>query len=216
MKEKATTIIESANKAALIEQPPESLGDNVRNLTPEEQEIKIKELNTLLEEKKEHTELLKEKVYLVEGGKKIALGILFFLENYAQWQYTESMGIVEVNKIIKHASEELVDKKDKFFLKSLELEALFYYLRKSGGTGLKEATEFIDEVSPIINPVIAALNKSASEKKRVEDEINQAHLDLASAEEGIEILPDPIPVPVEKGDTATKDEAKDESDNGKV
>ena len=171
-----------------------------RNLSPEEQTEKIAELKALLEEKNTLTGELKEKIYIVDGGKDTANGILFFLENYAQWQYTEAMGVVEVTKIIKAKVEELVEEKDNFLLNSLELEAIFYYLRKSGGTGLVQAQEFIDIVSPVINPIVESLNKAATEKKRVEEEINQAYLDLASAEQGVEVLAEPV-AEIEKVET---------------
>jgi predicted RND superfamily exporter protein len=92
---------------------------------------------------------LDKKEYLIEGGKKIAETIKEFIENNAKWKFTEAIGVLE---IIKKIDIFLSGKEKEFMCGPLELEAIYYFLSKHEGVGVKGAQDFYDLLKTINQP----------------------------------------------------------------
>ena len=80
-----------------------------------------------------YREELTTKKYLVDLKKEDIKTSIDFMNNDAQWKFTESLGIGEVTKDL----ETSLKKNGKIFISAVATEALYYYLSKVEGTGKK-------------------------------------------------------------------------------
>jgi len=137
---------------------------------------KIKSLEDQIKDLKEKTE---KKVYAVKLSSILLSNLINFVENHSEWSQTESLGVIEIHKILSGIKKEGV-KDNTIFLGSLPLEATHYFLSKTRGKGLKEAQNFID----LFKPVSIALE----EVKRDAEAIQSLEKDLVAAQQGIDIV----------------------------
>jgi len=137
---------------------------------------KIKSLEDQVKDLKEKTE---KKVYAVKISAALLTTLIDFVENRAEWSQTESLGVIEVHKILSGSKKEGV-KDNTIFLASLPLEATHYFLSKTKGKGLKEAQSFID----LFKPISIALE----EVKRDAEAIQSLEKDLVAAQQGIDAV----------------------------
>ena len=135
----------------------------------------IQSLEDQVKDLKEKTE---KKVYAVKLSSNLLTTLIEFVENHAEWAQTESLGVIEVHKILSGIKKEGV-KDNTIFLGSLPLEATHYFLSKTKGKGLKEAQSFID----LFKPISIALE----EVKRDAESIQSLEKDLVAAQQGIDI-----------------------------
>ena len=134
---------------------------------------KIKSLEDQVKDLKEKTE---KKVYAVKLSSALLANLIDFIENHSEWAQTESLGVIEVHKILTGIKKEGV-KDNTIFLGSLPLEATHYFLSKTKGKGLKEAQNFIS----LFKPISIALE----EFKQDAEAIQSLEKDLVAAQQGI-------------------------------
>ena len=134
---------------------------------------KIKSLEDQVKDLKEKTG---KKVYAVKLSTALLTTLIDFVENQAEWSQTESLGVIEVHKILIGIKKEVV-KDNTIFLGSLPLEATHYFLSKTKGKGLKEAQNFIS----LFKPISIALE----EIKQDAEAIQSLEKDLVAAQQGI-------------------------------
>ena len=135
-------------------------------------------INSLEDQVKDLKEKTEKKVYSVKFSAALLTTLIDFVENRAEWAQTESLGVIEVHKILSGIKKEGV-KDNTIFLGSLPLEATHYFLSKTRGKGLKEAQNFID----LFKPVSIALE----EVKKDAEAIQSLEKDLVAAQQGIDI-----------------------------
>ncbi len=135
---------------------------------------KIKSLEDQINDLKEKTA---KKVYAVKLSSDLLAVLIGFIERSAEWSQTESLGVIEVHKVLVKIKKEGV-KDNTIFMGSLPLEATHYFLSKTKGKGLKEAQDFIS----LFKPISIALE----EVKNDAEAIQSLEKDLAAAHQGIE------------------------------
>ncbi len=139
-------------------------------------ENKIKDCEKRLLEAKEN---LNEKVYAVKFEKKEDLDSYFhFIENEAEWKEKESLGVIEICRIIEMLKKDGI-KQNTLFMQALPLEASHYFLSKVSGKGLKEAKRFIS----ILKPFGLALELAKQDAAKIGD----LEKELAAAQQGLEL-----------------------------
>lgn len=121
---------------------------------------------------------LGEKEYLVPGGETTGKALIQFLEDKAEWNSHEALGIVRAHEDITKALK--AAKKGQLFLGNLCIEAVAYYVSKSKGTGLKEALAFKEHIFMPINEAMAKINE---DKKKLEN----LQLEWAAAAQGVNL-----------------------------
>ena len=94
----------------------------------------------------------------------------------AEWNSTEALGVIEINRQISRIKKEGV-KNGVIFLGALPLEASHYFLSKSKGIGLDSAESFIN----LYKVFDQALNDAKSDAASIKDLEKQ----LAAAMQGI-------------------------------
>jgi hypothetical protein len=133
-----------------------------------------KELETLRKE-------IESKKYLLDLDKKDLQTLNNFITTGAPWKFTESLGILEVEKEMKKAIKE-----GKLFTTSVAIEAIYYYMSKVEGTGKNtNSTAFqggIEEYLKILKAVMGGLEKVKADTERVQ----RAEFVVAARREGIE------------------------------
>ena len=134
---------------------------------------KIKSLEDQVKDLKEKTG---KKVYAVKLSSDLLVSLIDFIENHAEWAQTESLGVMEVHKILTGIKKEGV-KDNTIFLGPLPLEATHYFLSKTKGKGLREAQNFIS----LFKPISIALE----EIKQDAEAIQSLEKDLVAAQQGI-------------------------------
>ena len=135
---------------------------------------KIKSIEEQIKDLKEKNS---KKVYAVKMTADLLITLIDFMEKNAEWSQTESLGIIEVHKILSGIKKEGV-KDNTIFMESLPLEATHYFLSKVKGKGLKEAQSFI----ALFKPISIALE----EVKKDAEAIQSLEKDLVAAQQGIE------------------------------
>ena len=120
-----------------------------------------------------------KKVYAVKITDKALLTLIDFVDNQAEWNQTEALGIIEISKTFHEIKKEGV-KDNTIFLNALPLEATHYFLSKSKGKGLKEAESFISLYKPFA-VALEEIKQDAAEVQGLEKE-------LAAAQQGIEAV----------------------------
>ena len=137
---------------------------------------KIKSIEDQIQDLKEKNS---KKVYAVKMTADLLVTLIDFIEKNAEWSQTESLGVIEVHKILSGLKKEGV-KDNTIFIESLPLEATHYFLSKVRGKGLKEAQNFIS----LFKPISIALE----EVKKDAEAIQSLEKDLVAAQQGIQTV----------------------------
>lgn len=140
-------------------------------------EVNEKKVNAAREAFIKFGQELEKKVYLVPGKKNTAESMLNFLENDAKFAAHESLGICKAHEDIMKS---VPKGKDEFFLGSLCIEAVAYYLSKHEGVGLIAATQFKDNLFMPINTAMASIQE---DKKTAEG----LQTEWAAAAQGVNV-----------------------------
>ena len=156
--------------------PTGSAADFAETFLDKLDHTKINSLEDQIKDLKEKTE---KKVYAVKLSSTLLANLINFVENHSEWSQTESLGVIEIHKILSGIKKEGV-KDNTIFLGSLPLEATHYFLSKTKGKGLKEAQNFID----LFKPISIALE----EVKRDAEAIQSLEKDLVAAQQGIDTV----------------------------
>jgi hypothetical protein len=154
--------------------PSESASFDIDGIKVNVDEAKVEALKKQIEEKRKE---LSKKVYAVTMDSSTLSMFKHFINEEAEWNSTESLGIIEINKSIQKAEADGV-KDNTIYFGSLTIEASHYFLSKGKGKGLESAKNFIK----IFKPVDIALG-NVKEDNLV---INDLQKELNAAEQGLE------------------------------
>jgi len=133
----------------------------------------ISSLETQIQDKKEE---IKNKVYAVTCSDSLFNDYETFMREKAEWNSTEALGVIEINKQIARIKKDGV-KNGVIFLGALPLEASHYFLSKSKGTGLGSAEAFIK--------LYRAFDQALNDAKEDAASIKDLEKQLAAAMQGI-------------------------------
>jgi hypothetical protein len=153
------------------------------------QNERIEKLNGMIEklsEKIERTEKeLSEKLYIIEGGKDTADAIIAFLENDAQWKFSESLGVIEAARQVSEARKNILnDRTKELLIGSLPLEAIYYFLTKVEGKGISYALVYVNS---LLKPISDALGRSKSDRERYDQLVRDRGTLEAAIDKGANI-----------------------------
>jgi hypothetical protein len=133
----------------------------------------VEKLQKKLNDKKNE---IRSKVYAISCDTPVFTSWKEYILNEAEWNSTESLGIIELDKQITKIEKEGI-KDNTIYLSALHLEASHYFISKSRGKGIEDAKKFIS----IYKPFDQALNDAKKDAMEVKD----MEKDLAAAMQGI-------------------------------
>lgn len=133
----------------------------------------VDSIQNQIQEKKEE---IKSKVYAVTCSDSLFSEYETFMREKAEWNSTEALGVIEINRQIARIRKEGV-KNGVIFLGALPLEASHYFLSKSKGIGVDSAESFIK----LYKVFDQALNDAKNDAASIKDLEKQ----LAAAMQGI-------------------------------
>lgn len=136
-------------------------------------EEKVTRIQESLEARKEE---LRNKLYAVSMNKETFEQYSEFIRSNSEWNSTEALGIVEINKALNRIEKEGI-KDNMIYLNSLTLEASHYFVSKSKGRGLEDAQNFIKIYKP--------LDIALSDVKKDSMEIRDLEKELSAAQQGL-------------------------------
>ena len=136
---------------------------------------KVDEIHATIDAKKDE---IRSKVYAVSCNDGLFTQYETFMQEKAEWNSTEALGIVEVNRHIQKIRKEGI-KDNVIYLGALPLEASHYFLSKSRGTGLKSAEDFIR--------LFKAFDQALSDAKEDAATVKDLEKQLAAAMQGISL-----------------------------
>ena len=139
-------------------------------------EGKVSRIQSQLDERKEE---LKSKLYAVSMSSEIFEQYADFVRNHSEWNSTEALGIVEINKALVRIEKEGI-KDNMIYLNSLTLEASHYFVSKSKGKGLGDAQNFIKIYRPL-DIALGDVKKDSMEIRDLEKELSAAQQGLILA-----------------------------------
>ena len=120
----------------------------------------------------------REKLYAISMSESLLIRYQNFMSEEAEWNSTEALGVVEVNKQIQKIKSEKI-KDNVIYMGALPVEATHYFLNKVKGKGLIEATSFIE----LYRSFDQALNDVKSDNQILQD----LEKKLAAAMQGISL-----------------------------
>lgn len=138
---------------------------------------RIQECEKRLQEAKEK---FSSKLYAIKFEKSEHIEIFYnYILEEAEWKEREAVGIIEINKLITKFKKEKI-KENTLFIEATPLDAIYYFLSKKTGKGLKEAENFVS----ILRPFGIALEIS----KQDAQSIANLEKELAAAQQGIDLV----------------------------
>lgn len=149
--------------------------DEIEDILGKLDQAKIQDLRQRIADKKEQ---IARKEYAVGINSSSFQNLYSFMYNEAEWNQTESVGVIEVIKVLDSIKQEGI-KDNTVFMQALPLEAIHYFLSKKKGKGLEEAVSFLDVWKPIDQALQSAKNDAV--------EIKDLEKQLSAAEQGIEL-----------------------------
>ena len=120
----------------------------------------------------------REKLYAISMKESLLRRYENFMAEEAEWNSTEALGVVEVNKQIQKIKSEKI-KDNVIYMGALPVEATHYFLNKVKGKGLIEASSFIE----LYRSFDQALNDVKSDNQILQD----LEKKLAAAMQGISL-----------------------------
>ena len=133
----------------------------------------VDSIQNQIHEKKEE---IKSKVYAVTCSDSLFAEYETFMREKAEWNSTEALGVVEINKQIARIKKDGI-KDGVIYLGALPLEASHYFLSKSKGTGVESAEAFIK--------LYKAFDQTLNDAKQDAASIKDLEKQLAAAMQGI-------------------------------
>ena len=139
---------------------------------------------TALESAEKELEAIKNnlasKKYLIDIKKEDIVKLQKFNDNDAPWKFTESLGVVEVEKDLKKAAKD-----GNLYIGAVAIEAIYYYLSKVEGKGKTTNTVAFENVEDYIR-VLKAITSGMEKVKMDNDKLRNAEFIVASRREGID------------------------------
>lgn len=120
----------------------------------------------------------REKLYAISMKESLLRRYENFMTEEVEWNSTEALGVVEVNKQIQKIKSEKI-KDNVIYMGALPIEATHYFLNKVKGKGLTEASNFIE----LYRSFDQALNDVKSDNQILQD----LEKKLAAAMQGISL-----------------------------
>jgi len=120
----------------------------------------------------------REKLYAISMKESLLRRYENFMAEEAEWNSTEALGVVEVNKQIQKIKSEKI-KDNVIYMGALPIEATHYFLNKVKGKGLTEASNFIE----LYRSFEQALNDVKSDNQILQD----LEKNLSAAMQGISL-----------------------------
>jgi hypothetical protein len=123
---------------------------------------------------------LNETKYLIDLSKNEISILNNFILQDAPWKFTESLGVVEVEKETIKAT-----KSGKLFTSAVAIEAIYYYLSKVEGKGKNvnaSAFKDVDEYLKVLKAITAGIERIKADNEKM----RQAEFVVAARREGIE------------------------------
>jgi signal transduction histidine kinase len=136
-------------------------------------EEKVSRIQESLDTKREE---LRTKLYAVSMNSETFEQYADFIRNNSEWNSTEALGIIEINKALSRIEKEGI-KDNMIYLNSLTLEASHYFVSKSKGRGIGDAQNFIKIYKP--------LDIALGDVKNDSMEIRDLEKELAAAQQGL-------------------------------
>lgn len=136
-------------------------------------------ISSLEEQIKNLKEKNSKKLYAIKLDQDLLSSLMNFIEFGAEWNQAEALGVIEIHKILTKIQKEGV-KDSTVFMEGIPLEATHYFLSKSRGKGLKEASDFIDLFKPI--------SISLEEVKKDTAVVQDLEKELVAAQQGISTI----------------------------
>jgi hypothetical protein len=106
----------------------------------------------------------REKLYAISMKESLLRRYENFMTEEVEWNSTEALGVVEVNKQIQKIKSEKI-KDNVIYMGALPIEATHYFLNKVKGKGLTEANSFIE----LYRSFDQALNDVKSDNQILQD-----------------------------------------------
>ena len=106
----------------------------------------------------------REKLYAISMKESLLRRYENFMTEEVEWNSTEALGVVEVNKQIQKIKSEKI-KDNVIYMGALPIEATHYFLNKVNGKGLIEANSFIE----LYRSFDQALNDVKSDNQILQD-----------------------------------------------
>ena len=106
----------------------------------------------------------REKLYAISMKESLLRRYENFMTEEVEWNSTEALGVVEVNKQIQKIKSEKI-KDNVIYMGALPIEATHYFLNKVKGKGLTEANSFIE----LYRSFDQALNDIKSDNQILQD-----------------------------------------------
>jgi len=176
MSKKANMDLPSLGSSINLEKlPNEAETIEVNGMEIRIDEEKVSRLQTEIEGKREE---LRTKVYAVSMDSNLFSEYSKFIREKAEWNSTEALGIVEINKAISRVEKDGI-KDNTVYLNSLTLEASHYFISKTKGSGLEDAQDFIK----IYKPIDIALNDVKDDSLKIRD----LEKELTAAQQGLDL-----------------------------
>lgn len=114
-----------------------------------------------------------ESKFEIEGGINTANYLLSFMENKAKWTYVESKMVIQVYLDITNEIHN-IEPNGNIKLKSMDVEAINYFMQKHTEEGLETAMEFYEHCNNIVNALKPTQDfKNELEEDKREIEMNQ-------------------------------------------
>lgn len=123
---------------------------------------------------------LQTKKYLIDLSKDDIVVLDKFNKVDAPWKFTESLGIIEVEKDLAEAQ-----KSGKLFIGAITIEAIYYYLSKVEGKGKTTTATAFKTVSDYVR-VLKAISNGKERVKVDNESLTTAEFIVASRREGID------------------------------
>lgn len=121
---------------------------------------------------------LEKKKYLVDVKGEEIKTILNYMQTDAPWKFTESLGIIEVTGELAECA-----KKGKMFMTAISIEALYFYLSKVEGKGMK-ADGAIGSIETYLK-ILKAINVVRTVILNENEKLKELEFIVASRREGL-------------------------------
>lgn len=123
---------------------------------------------------------LESKKYLIDIDKADIAKLKNFNENDAPWKFTESLGVIEVEKDLAKAVKE-----GKLYIGAIAIEAIYYYMSKVEGKGKTTNATAFEDVKDYIR-ILKAVTGGMERVKADNDKLRNAEFVVAARREGID------------------------------
>jgi hypothetical protein len=142
---------------------------------------KLSPLEIAEKERNEIKEKVENFIYEVDLNADDVKILQSFILRDAPWKFTESLGILEIEKELQVA----VETKTKIKTKALGIEAIYYYLSKVEGNGKSVKSTSFKATEDYIR-VLRGISQAKEKIEENNEKLNRAEFVLAARREGIE------------------------------